>query len=554
MGALVLTCLLIGQVTWSKAFEVNAATDTAYSVVYDPADNAFVVVGHISNGPIGGLDILVLKVTADSGKIIWAKAYGIPADDYARDIVLIPDEDNPTRNNYVVVGYDVADRNADVVAFMLDNSGNLIWNGIYSTAAPDRSEYVYAVAVASDGLILVGKVEPGPIGDSFGLPDSSDGLAIKLALSNGGVIWSRVYTKALLGTELLPGLCFYDVIMASDSVFVTTGEDIYLDDSSDVAAMLGHSSNGASVTTIRNYKFPSALYSSGRAIVPSLTTSGYAIIGNLSGTSNRAFLLEVSDSLLPSWARSYSFNTYIDAFDVVQYRHGTALDYVLTGSVSPGTAGSFDSYIMSVSANGIPNWARALGGCGGSMTLADFSTHLIYVQSLSSFVSVGYTAWPSSWTQDNMLVIKTDTLGSILCPSQDSCMYSISVTANEAMPDTMTSCEEQEISLNVTPLNELDVIESDTLICAEWPSGVIESGCSYPIMTTLKVNGFTVTVPFGGQSFRLEVIDMAGRTIHTEDGRIGQREFDLPVRAAGVYMLRVTSEKGESFRKIVIFR
>ncbi len=568
MSALVIVSLLI-SVQWSKAYEtapVGGTTyaDSAYSVAYDHIDKAFVVVGNISAGPLGLNDIFVLKISADSGKIIWAKLFGLQYDDYGRDVIVVNDPNSQDSVHYVVVGYDVASGNADIIAFELEADGTVVWWGIYSTNAPDRSEYAYALDVFQNDYIIVGKISPGPIGDRYGLPDNEDALALKIDRF-GTVMWAMAYSRVIFPDEYIPANRFLDVTIDPANLldFVAVGETKFGSDSSHAMAMRGDASNGSNKTNIIDYRIgPSgtAPFATAYALTDD-GVGGFVIVGD---EYQNAFVMNVSSTLSSaSWTNIYTFqpSTNCRLRDIVNYYDRSSHPYAVTGFILSGPVGGVDIWTMDLQSNGNINWSKVLRGCPpSSMTTDEYGRHLTYVPDDSSLVSVGYTNWPSGWTPSNLIVEKMDTLGKITCPSQSSCDTPVTINAVPIDPVITGSIDTITVSLVPDLIDSITVNFRDSVICSSWAANVGESGgcgclqSDFHIFVNKAVLNYTLS---RSQHVKVAVYDASGKLIEVVANGLqtaGSHSLSVePQLSSGVYFIELrTDEFTDRYRLLIV--
>jgi hypothetical protein len=143
-----------GEHQWTRQAGTTS-DEAAYAIVIDSSDKIHIA-GH-TEGQFGSLansgerDIFVMQWNS-LGIRQWTHQIGSDQDDYARGVTI------DAANNIFVTGYSFGDfvssnlGSSDVVLFMLDNGGNLVWK---KQLGSNKKELGKAVLVDGDGSIFV---------------------------------------------------------------------------------------------------------------------------------------------------------------------------------------------------------------------------------------------------------------------------------------------------------------------------------------------------------------------------------------------------------------
>lgn len=138
-------------------FRVIGGTGVDFGqAVIQTSDNGFLVVGRTNTWGAGGYDFLIIRLD-NLGNLLWARAIGGTADDYAYSAVQTSD------GGFVVVGetWSFGQGMNEALAIKLDAGGTLLWAMIFGGS---ESDYARAIMETGDGgLALAGATS------SFGL-------------------------------------------------------------------------------------------------------------------------------------------------------------------------------------------------------------------------------------------------------------------------------------------------------------------------------------------------------------------------------------------------
>lgn len=123
----------MGHIVWQRTYG-SLLADVAKSVVFNPIDSGFVFVGYTSSYGNGGYDAYVVR-TDKEGKMIWQAAYGGLDWDFAQDVVITTD------SNIILCGKTYSEGFGKSDGYVLKvtmNSGGLIWKKSFGGSEDDN--------------------------------------------------------------------------------------------------------------------------------------------------------------------------------------------------------------------------------------------------------------------------------------------------------------------------------------------------------------------------------------------------------------------------------
>ena len=174
-----------GKIFWQK--KIGGTKDDYASDLLRITATTYMVAGGTASFGAGGSDAWLLKLDANTGNILWQKAYGGARDDYAESI-------QPTANGgCLVAGWteSFGSGNRDIWVFEVDQAGNILWQKTYGGANLDMA---VAIRRTTDGGAIVLAES-----NSFGA-GNSDFWVLKLN-SAGGIVWQKTYSVPYLQWE-----------------------------------------------------------------------------------------------------------------------------------------------------------------------------------------------------------------------------------------------------------------------------------------------------------------------------------------------------------------
>jgi hypothetical protein len=300
------------SIEWAKAYGGTGA-DQAYAIC-QTIDGGYIVAGTSpsNNGDVfgnhGGLDFWVLKLT-NTGTIQWKKSYGGSSDEQAYSVKETVD------GGYVVTGYtlstnqDISGNHGyyDAWVLKLDNAGAIQWQKCLGGGNWDEGNEV--LQTKDGGYVIIGRSRSSD-GDATVNFGSSDFWVIKLD-STGNVMWQRSHG----GSSEDIG---YGIKETTDGGYIVCGESSSVD-------------------------------------------------GEVTGNHGDSdyWILKLNFEGKIEWEQSLGGTSIDRANSIIQARDGgfVALGqtYSINGDIT-GNHGFNDYWVVKLSASGILEWQKALGG------------------------------------------------------------------------------------------------------------------------------------------------------------------------------------------------
>ncbi len=569
--------MLIGQTPWAKAYDrfgEESYNDTAYSIACDTVDKAYVVVGHTNMGPLGGLDVLVTKLSIADGSVIWSRVFGplYEGDDYGRSVIVDYDEDT---TYYVVTGYTspgIAPEDlADILIFKIKASdGSKVWGYRYCGFDQTGPLADYAYSITNDGgdYLVAGNVEgisrPAPCG---GL---SDALVMSVTADSGFPNWTRAYGK-MLYDEFPTDDYLYSIIedssVATPNLWVVAGKSCYEVEPgypmSDILAFKGKKSDGTIDPATRQlYDYsPPGRFSCAYNIKNDHLQPGYILTGDVDSS---IVVMKLHPNLKVGWLGNCRIYTIPDIASSRCIENTSDGNYVFTGFTDPGKTSSFDLLMTKIDINGLIKWSKVLTGCPATpMNLDDYGQYVIEYPK-DFYAATGYTDWPSPWTPANLLVAKTDANGDIPCPnSPNACLQDIDIFVDSPEVYVDSSVYEYLLGMEIMEIADSSVKVLDSLICGKFV-GIEERFAINDLRLTISPNPLTYSTAISYQlpakgNISLKIYDITGRKVKTlvsgekEAGNYSV-DFNAKELTTGIYFAKLVVGDFKATRKLTILR
>jgi hypothetical protein len=376
-----LTLCLIGTLSlaqqapaiqWQKCLG-GTNYEVANSVQTTP-DGGYILAGYTqsSDGDVTGnhgeVDVWVAKLSA-AGALEWQKTLGGTNNEFSCSILCTVD------GGYIMAGYTISINgdvngnhgNFDIWLVKLSATGNLMWQ---KTLGGTGDDYAQSIQSTADGGYIIAGYTGSTNGDVIGNHGYSDAWVVKLS-AIGAMEWQ----KALGGTS-------YDwatsIQNTSDGGYIVAGYTASTD--GDVTG--NHGSNDAWVVklgTTGAMEWQKTLGGTGddfaNCIQPT-TDSGYIVAGNTQSTDGEvignhggvdAWVVKLGATGAILWQKAFGGTSD----DFANSIHSMPNDgYIMTGyTVSTdgdvsGNHGSFDAWVLKLSATGTLLWQKTLGGTG----------------------------------------------------------------------------------------------------------------------------------------------------------------------------------------------
>ncbi|MBI4721556.1 MAG: T9SS type A sorting domain-containing protein [Candidatus Stahlbacteria bacterium] len=567
---------LISQV-WSKAYDnftqEKSHNDTAYCIAYDAIDDAYIVVGHTTPGPIGNNnDILVTKIKVSDGSVLWSKAYAFPcpmSNEHGRSVIV--DYVDKETTYYVVTGYATPGFSgspvdtADIIVFKIAKDGMLVWGFLYSGMFEQMllNDYAYSITNTGGSYLVAGNVEPAPCGGQ------SDALVMSVNSLNGAVNWVWVYGAMMYGYAHTDDY-LYSIIEDSTMIpcqsFVVAGKTGNPQIPFSPLVFKGINLNGNNLQGLCNYPILAGQNKCAYNIKND-HQPGYILTGDIDTT---ILVMKLNPNLTVGWGgkcRTYTIPMMANSRCI---QPTSDSNYVFTGSANPGIPGPFDLLMTKIDPTGALIWSRVLTGCPATwMNFDDYGQYIIEYPN-SFYASVGYTQWPAqAWFPTNLLVAKVDANGYISCPlSSDTCLGDVETIVDSPEVFIDTSGIEQAIRMDTLPIVSADVYVRDTLICGlsvgveEEQIGLLSGVYSMPNPSLSKtVIHYTLAT---NSKVSIAIYDLAGRAVCTlvdKSMNAGKHSISWDGKdtagkkvSPGIYFYKICTASGTKVQKAIRIR
>ncbi len=146
---------ILGSQLWTATFDGPASSiDEAFALAYDPGGFVYVT-GYVFNGG-PDYDIVLLKIDANSGAIVWNRTYDYNGYyDLGRDVAV------DSNGDIYVVGtgqQNASGNNTDYIVLKYSSTGALLWNDTYSedVGAPHELDEGRKLTLNADKLYVTG--------------------------------------------------------------------------------------------------------------------------------------------------------------------------------------------------------------------------------------------------------------------------------------------------------------------------------------------------------------------------------------------------------------
>ena len=424
---------IVEKETWSKSYG-GTATDTARSI-QQTTDGGYIVAGYTTSFGEVNDDFWVLKLFAN-GDIHWQKTYGGTAADTALSI------QQTTDRGYIIAGATASfgAGNDDIWILKLDESGDIIWQKTYGGTANDVARSIQQTT--DGGYIVAGYT-------TFLGEVNGDFWVLKLD-GSGDIIWQKTYGgTAFEGPSSIQQITDGGYIVAGNTrSFGAVNGDFWvlkLDGSGDIIWQKTYGDTA--------FEGPSSIQQTtgGGYIVAGVRNSYGAVFGEF-------WVLKLDGSGDIIWQKTYGGTDFENALSIQQT---TDEGYIVAGfTVSFGTSGSHDFWILKLDGNGDIIWQKTYGGSYAETALSiQQTTDEGYIVA-GTTVSFGVARSVDFW------VLKLDEHGNISesCPPEIGQNTSAIPADTSVVPQdtlaTVTTSSSTITSTTVTPADTNATIET----------------------------------------------------------------------------------------------
>ncbi len=373
-----LVSLLVSQNLFAKTY--GADKDKAQSVILT-MDGGYALTGGTRSSEDAQSDLLVVRLDG-AGNLLWARAFGGNASDWAESIIQTPDGGFMVLGNTLSFGAG----GIDLLLLKIDSSGNLMWAKTFGGSGRDQAN---AIIRSSDGGFMV-------VGEAYGFGTGYEDLLVMKLSEFGDPQWIKVY-----GTqEMEEG---YSIIQTSTGDYAIAGsiaEQRKETTLSDIL-VLKIDSSGNPLWAVT---YEGSWWDGIRPIAES-PDGGYVVAGGSdSWFYNSLLIMKMTSVGELEWARLYGNPSYPyseRAFSIISTPEG---GFIVGGYEWISGPNTFRVLLIRINSLGEIVWARTLGDTG-----IQYPNAIVRAQD-NSYVLAG-SMGNSTGTTYNCLMVKLDTAG-----------------------------------------------------------------------------------------------------------------------------------------------
>ncbi len=356
--------------------------DNGYGVK-ETFDRQYVIVGSTSSYGFGGLDAFVMLVDS-MGQKKWEKNFGGVLTDVAKSVIV-----NPSDSGFVFTGYtnSIGNGGYDVYVVRTDKNGNILWQRTYGGFDWD---FGTNIIMSQDGELLI-------CGHSYSYSyGKSDGLLMKLKMSNGDILWQKHFGGAEDDD-------FRSLKLTADAKLIITGKTSSYSDSFGDIYYFQTNTSGDSLSS-KSYGLKNKV-DYGNDII-SETNTNYFIVGGTESYSSGmkdAFILKINNQGDSIWLRNFGKS------DVDEETYGIVLTnsyqgkYVITFGAIDFAFFKRDPKTITLESNGYYMFGGSIGQNEDEELVCLANTKH------KGFVGVGYTKSFGSVLED-VFIMKYDSI------------------------------------------------------------------------------------------------------------------------------------------------
>ncbi len=315
--------------------------------------------------------IITQTCICQSPSIQWESAFGEAGDDKANSIQQTSD------GGYIIAGYTISNYGPidngnhgalDYLLLKLSFSGNIQWQKKIGGSGSDTA---YSIQQTTDGGYIVAGSSYSNDGDIIGNHGGSDAWVIKIDL-NGDIQWQN----SLGGTS---NDVAYSIYNTSDGGYIVAGYTTSND--GDVTANNGGSDAWvvklSNIGTIQWQKTLGGINDEIIYNVQQTTDGGYIVAGSTASNDGDVagnkggddyWVVKLSGLGAIEWQKTLGGTNNEEAFCIQQVLDG---GYIIAGTTTSndgditGNHGNADYWIVKLSATGVLQWQKTLGGTNG---------------------------------------------------------------------------------------------------------------------------------------------------------------------------------------------
>jgi hypothetical protein len=460
-------------------------------------DGGYIITGSIGIFPSGINDVYLIKTNAN-GDTLWTKTYG------GTDIDECFSVKQTTDSGYIISGK----TNSFGGSYLIKTTanGDTLWTKTYGGTS-------YSVQQTSDGgYIITGA--------------GSFGVYLIRTTSNGDTLW----TKEFGGIDEDYGR---SVQQTTDGGFIITGTtksfgsgyyDVYL---------IKTYANG---DTLWTKTFGGTDFDWGCS-VQHTSDSGYIITGvtkSFGAGGGDVYLIKTTINGDISWSKTFGGIHEDWGWSVMQTTDG---GYIIAGGTA-SFGNDYYVYLIRTTENGDTLWTKTFGGTGSDCGYSVEQT------ADGGYIIAGITS-SFGLTPSDVYLIKTDANGNSGCNQGNPATIVGNPATQQTSPATITTTPATVVT------NPATIVGSGGTVTTLCTSGISELSPNseniniYPNPTT---DYLTIEAQ---EKVNIEILNLAGQIIKRVNTLAAQSTINISELAAGMYYIKVQTEKGIDVKKFI---
>ncbi len=512
-----------GDSIWSFRYNGTLSGKDLFYKSIETSDGGFIACGYTTSVTGQSDDILYVKLNA-SGQLQWAKTYGGNGKDRSQDIV-------ETTDGYTIAGYTTSPpaQYYDAIVIHTDSNGDIIWTTIIGRANYDDAN---TIKLLPDGGYILG-------GQSDNSTTGLDQFLIRIN-SQGDTLWTKRF--GTLGTDNIECISVVTdgFVLAGSTNTLATGDDGYLVKTDTAGNVLW--------TRVFGGAEPDDFHSVQQ------TNDGGFILGGTTSSSGpllpNIWLLKTNSNGDSAWAKTFGGDNHDHGYFAIATADG---GYAIVGHTGSYGFRNEDAYIVKTGSDGsvanrlkyICAYEMVSPTCAGTASEVKVVVRNFGNEPVSNiFVGVNISGGITQTLNYN--------IPGPLVP-QDLVVVTFSPTINTTGVGSITFDGFTNIVNDVFPQNNSFTKTVTLSPC----TGIEELSRSLGFSLFPNPSSGILQIEFYENYLQaeMELINITGEVVkhfHEISTNGMNQSLDLSALAKGLYLLKVTTEKGFDVRRIVL--
>ncbi len=511
-----------GDTSWTFAYNGALSDDDLFYKAKPTSDGGYIACGYTKSVTGVSDDILYVKLNS-SGQMQWAKTYGNTGKERAQDVV-------ETSDGYTIVGYSTSPpaQYYDALIIHTDFNGDILWTKLVGNSNYDDAN---TIKVLADGGYILGGQSAGAGGlDQFLIRMKAD----------GDTLWTKRFGTP--GTDNIECLILVSdgFILAGNTSTAATGDDGYL----------------VKTDTSGNVIWTKVFGGSDQDDFHSVdqTNDGGFILGGTTSSSGRAnpnmWLFKTAANGDSSWAETFGGDNHDHGYCAISTSDG--------GYAFVGHSGSFgfhreDAFIIKTNGNGFVSdsltyicaYELVSPTCASTnsevrVSVRNFGNQMATNITVSVDITGGITQTlnkviPVLHAQDVVTVSFTPVLNTVGVGSLT--FHGYTSTNNDVIPANNSFTK----TVNLTPCVGIEELQ-------------VNLGVN--VFPNPSDGNFEISFSENYLKANIEIFNSIGESVNQfsiENTNGVKKSIDLTKNSPGIYLMKLTTEKGFDVRRIIIF-